>query len=115
MDAGAVHRAKVLFVGAGPYRAVFGEKRIDIDVPELQREVGECSTQVGRFQPGDEQVTGTNLRLAKEKRGIMPSAVEDIDHAVGDAGYVGFVLAESGNDARQVRQQPRVIELVVIA
>ncbi len=36
---GAIHRAQVLFLGAGPYRAVFSGKRIDVDLAEFLRKI----------------------------------------------------------------------------
>ena len=64
--------------------------------------VGEGAPQFGRFQSAGEDMAGADLRLAEQQRRIVPAAIEQVDHDVGDAGHLGLVLAKSVDDARDI-------------
>src|ERR1700722_9342296 len=57
---------------------------------------------------------GADLRLAKQKRRVVPPAVESVGDRVGDAGHLGFVPAESVDHGRRVREQFGPVELEMI-
>ena len=57
------------------------------------------------FKRGDQNMAGSDLRFAEKQRRVMPAAIEHIDHVVGDARHIGFVLAKAVDDAGQIGHQ----------
>ena len=59
-------------------------------------------------------MAGANLRLAEQQRRIVPAAIERVGDLRRDARHLGFVLAQPADDAREIGDQPRPVELEVI-
>src|ERR1700722_2263171 len=57
---------------------------------------------------------GANLRFAKQKRRVVPAAIEGVRDRVRNAGHLGFVLAESVDDGRRIGKQFRAVEFEMI-
>ncbi len=93
---------------------MFRGQRVDIDLAELLRNVGQGAADIGRLQPSHQQMAGADLGFAEKQGCIVPAAVEDIDHRIGDTGHVGFVLAKAVDDPREVGHELAAVELVVV-
>ena len=93
---------------------MLGRQCIDVDLGELLRKVVQRAPDVIGFQAGHQNVAGADLGLTEEQRRVMPTAIEHIDHGIGDARHVGLVLAKAVDDAGQIGHQAGAIDLVVV-
>jgi hypothetical protein len=62
------------------------------------------------LQPADEKMTGADLSLAEEQRGVVPAAIKQIHDRVRDGRHFRLILPEPGDDGLDVRYQERVGE-----
>ncbi len=76
-------------------RPVVRRQRVDVDLAELGRQRREGALAVPRLQAAYQHVSAADLRFAEEQRGIVPAAVEQIDHRVRNARHVGLVGTEA--------------------
>ena len=113
-QARSVDGLQILFFRAGPDFPVLVTQSLDRDLGELARNAGEGAGQLARLQRSDKQMAGPDLRLTEEKRGVVPSAIQQVHDRVGDLRHFRLVLTERGNDLVDVIQQLGAIELEMV-
>jgi hypothetical protein len=94
---------------------MLGGERLGGDLGELLRQVGQRPLQLEGLEGRDQQVARADLRLAVEERGVVPAAVQEVHHHVGDAGHLGLVAPEVLHHGADVGEEPRPVELEVVA
>src|ERR1700688_1430435 len=55
-----------------------------------------------------------NLSLAEQQSRIVPAAIESVSDGVGNAGHLGFVLAESVDHCGRIRKESGAVELEMV-
>src|SRR5439155_23892410 len=90
----AVHRTQVFFLGVAPDGTMLVGERIDIDLAELARQVVQRTPQLVFLERSDDQMAGTDLRLAEEQRRVIPAGVEHLLDLVGNLRHLGLALAQ---------------------
>ena len=113
-QARSVHRPQVFFFRAFPDLAVACGQFLDRNLGEFLGQTGEHAAQFGRFQRGNQQMAGPDLRLPEEQGRVVPATVEDIDNVVGDARHLRLVAAEALDHAAELHQHLGPVELIVI-
>ncbi len=66
------------------------------------------------MQCADQKMTGANLSFTEKQGGIVPAAIEQIHHGIGNRRHFGFVLAETVDHRGDIGHQLAAIQLEVI-
>src|SRR5262245_23578372 len=82
----------------------------DVDLAERLRGVEERAAQLERLERSHQDVTGPDLGLAEEQRGVVPAAIQRIDDPVGDARHLGLVAAKPVYHLDDVAEHAGAIE-----